>query len=214
MNAQVSYYKEQRFVYRCSSMQIFIAILLALISIVLFWAWRKRKISNDVLNALAGIFTVIAGIAAITLFIVPSAQPPALDTDAEYLTAVAQATLVGKKSLPIAGIPKCEWLLKNFPQTIEDAATYFDREQGHIKLNYTQCASGAVVDGAIISKPDNWGYVGLFASNGGCLDGVPEEYSTPDPNWKQLDNGHYRVYEGYLLSRDPIIYWGWCDELH
>jgi hypothetical protein len=62
-----------------TDMQMIAAILLALISITLFLAWRKRKISNDTLNALAGIFTIVAGLAAITLFVIPSAQPSISD---------------------------------------------------------------------------------------------------------------------------------------
>ena len=130
-------------------------------------AWRKRKISNDTLNALAEIFTVVAGLAAIIVFVVPSAQPNTLDNNNSIiLTAMAQATAISKISLPMAGIPKCEWLLKNFPQTLDSAASYFDVEANRVQLNYTQCASGAVVDAAILSKRKDWGYIGFWAPNG------------------------------------------------
>lgn len=56
-------------------MQTIAAILLAITSFTLFWAWRIKKISNETLNALAGIFTIVAGSAAIILFVVPTAQP-------------------------------------------------------------------------------------------------------------------------------------------
>ena len=195
-------------------MQFLVVILLASISFTLFWAWRKRKISNDALNALAGIFTVIAGVAAIIVFIVPSAQPNAVDNNNSIiLTAVAQATTVSKQDSPTAGIPKCEWLLKNFPQTLDGVAAYFGIETYRVQLNYAQCASGAVVNGAIISKRKDWGYIGLFTPNGGCLDGIPEESSQSDYK-RQLDNGYYRFLSGYLLSREPITFWSWCDELH
>ena len=57
-------------------MQTVVAIILLTIALTLFWAWRNHRISNDTLNALAGIFTVVAGIAAIILFLVPAATPP------------------------------------------------------------------------------------------------------------------------------------------
>jgi tetratricopeptide (TPR) repeat protein len=62
-------------------MQILVAIFLFVIALVLFWAWRIRKISNDTLNAFAAIFTVVAGIAAIVLFLVPAASPPLLPAE-------------------------------------------------------------------------------------------------------------------------------------
>jgi tetratricopeptide (TPR) repeat protein len=62
-------------------MQILVAIFLLVIALALFWAWRNRKISNDTLNAFAAIFTVIAGIAAIVLFLVPAASPSPLPTE-------------------------------------------------------------------------------------------------------------------------------------
>jgi len=57
-------------------MQTLVAIFLLAIALILFWAWRTHKISNDTLNAFSAIFTVIAGIGAIVLFIVPAASLP------------------------------------------------------------------------------------------------------------------------------------------
>ncbi len=76
-------------------MQTLVAIFLVVIALTLLWAWRIRKISNDTLNAFAAIFTVIAGIAAIILFLVPAkASPPPLATETSTLE-------IGSTTLPI-----------------------------------------------------------------------------------------------------------------
>jgi hypothetical protein len=75
-------------------MQTLVAIFLLLIALTLFWAWRIRKISNDTLNVFAAIFTVVAGIAAIVLFLVPAVSPPPLPTK----TSTPE---IGSTTLPI-----------------------------------------------------------------------------------------------------------------
>ncbi|MBI3170495.1 MAG: hypothetical protein HYZ22_18590 [Chloroflexi bacterium] len=57
-------------------MQITVAVLLLIVALILFWAWQTHKISNDMLNAVAAILTVVAGIAAILLFVIPGASSP------------------------------------------------------------------------------------------------------------------------------------------
>jgi hypothetical protein len=57
-------------------MQTLVAIFLLAIALILFWAWRTHKMEGDTLNAIAAILTVIAGVAAILLFIVPAASLP------------------------------------------------------------------------------------------------------------------------------------------
>ncbi len=75
-------------------MQTLVAIFLLGIALTLFWAWRNRKMSNDTLNAFAAIFTVIAGIAAVVVFLVPAASPPPLPTE----TSTPE---IGPTTLPI-----------------------------------------------------------------------------------------------------------------
>lgn len=72
-------------------MQIIAAVVLVLISIMFFWAWREHKMSNDTLNALAGIFTIVAGIAAIILFIIPPPQPTIPDENKQLVSGLVDA---------------------------------------------------------------------------------------------------------------------------
>lgn len=55
-------------------MQNTLVIVLIIISITFFWAWRTGRLTNESLNALAGIITIATGIAAIILIIIPSGQ--------------------------------------------------------------------------------------------------------------------------------------------
>ena len=201
-------------------MHIIVAGILILVAVGLFLLWRKRVISNDLLNAVAAILSAVAGLAAIAVFIVPAAQPstqipPNEQTIPVVLTAIAQATAVSVE--PATGqISKCEWLLKNFPQTQEGVEAFFGNENYEMQLLYHQCASGPVVQGVVLSPRDGKEH-GIWVTAGACADGVPDpEYDSWSfrGNRRQLDSVTYRVFERILLSAKPITYWAWCDEIH
>ena len=55
-------------------MQIAISIALAVVALLLFMAWRIRLIASELLNVLAAIGGIVAGLAAVILFVVPATQ--------------------------------------------------------------------------------------------------------------------------------------------
>jgi len=113
-------------------MQTVVAIILLTIALTLFWAWRTQRITNYTLNAVAAILTVIAGIAAIVLFIVPGASLPPTNLPQPSITPLQTSTAALTATFTPTLLPAITSPLTSMPTMTLVAATCDDFENGII----------------------------------------------------------------------------------
>src|SRR6266542_2986431 len=189
-------------------MQTIAAITLILISIMLFWAWKKHKISNDTFNALTGIFTIVAGVAAIILFFIPAPQPAVPATNPTQVLLIINASpLPTFTPLPISTLT---------PSQITDTSSqsaYVETPSPSVTNTETQPNSkfsipwgNWIIDSITFMPKDTWIALTIFFGVLFLIAGAAVFYITKVSSEFRVAYNFFAVILTFTVS---IYKWGW-----